>query len=164
MVRRVDGFAADRRIVALIYAYLVRFMAMALQTAEAGWRKSHPYGRPARSLGRTSFGVVRDVQVPIISGSLFTAALIVFVEAMKELPATLILRPFNYDTLAIVAHNLAADERLLQSAGPSLMIVIAGLLPLIIISLRIARSRAGSGREWRVHHRRPARSPDLLTP
>jgi iron(III) transport system permease protein len=71
------------------------------------------------------------------------AALIVFVEALKELPATLILRPFNFDTLAVRAYAYASDERLTQAAAPALLIVLAGLLPTLLLSSRIERARAG---------------------
>ena len=79
-----------------------------------------------------------------MSGGLLTAGLIVFVDVMKDLPATLIMRPFNFDTLAIQAYNLAKDERLTQAATPSLVIVAVGILPLIILSRKIMQSRAGS--------------------
>jgi iron(III) transport system permease protein len=132
-------------IAALVYAYLVRFMAVALQTVEAGLTKVTPSMDDAsRTLGRGPWRTARSVHVPILSTSLLTAGLIVFVDVMKELPATMILRPFDFNTLAITAYNLASDERLTQAAGPSLMIVLVGLLPIIILSRRIAGSRPGS--------------------
>jgi iron(III) transport system permease protein len=78
-------------------------------------------------------------------GSLLTAGLIVFVVVMRELPATLMMRPFNFDTLAVQAYNLAADERLAEAATPALVIVAVGLLPVLLLSYGIARSRAGHG-------------------
>lgn len=132
-------------IAALIYAYLVRFMAVALQTVEAGLTKVTPSMDDAsRTLGRGPMRTLRQVHAPILSTSLLTAGLIVFVDVMKELPATLILRPFDFNTLAITAYNLASDERLVQSAAPSLMIVLVGLLPIVLISRRIAGARPGS--------------------
>jgi iron(III) transport system permease protein len=71
--------------------------------------------------------------------SLVTAALLVFVDVMKELPATFVMRPFNFDTLAVQAYNLAADERLAEAATASLAIVLVGLVPLIVAARRIAR-------------------------
>ena len=76
-------------------------------------------------------------------GSLLSAGLLVFVEVMKELPATLDMRPFNFDTLAVQAYNLASDERLTEASTASLAIVLVGILPLITLSRAIARSRPG---------------------
>ena len=77
------------------------------------------------------------------SPSLAAAALILFVEILKELPATLILRPFNFDTLAVKAYSYASDERLLEAAAPALLIFLAGLAPIIILARNIERGRAG---------------------
>jgi len=138
------GLIFTGTIAALVYAYLVRFMAVALQTVEAGLAKVTPsMDDAARTLGRGPWNIIRSIHMPIISPSLLTAGLIVFVDVMKELPATMILRPFDHDTLAVRAYNLASDERLLQSGGPSLLIVLVGLLPIILISRRIAQSRPG---------------------
>lgn len=84
---------------------------------------------------------LRRVHVPILRGSLFTAALLVFVDVMKELPATLVMRPFNFDTLATQAYTLAADERLTEASTAALAIVAVGLLPLIALSRQISRAR-----------------------
>ncbi len=139
------GLIFTGSIIALVYAYLVRFMAVALNTVEAGLATVTPsLDDAARTLGRSSWRIVREVHVPIITGSLLTAGLIVFVDVLKELPATIILRPFDFDTLSIAAYNLAKDERLTQAAAPSLMIVLVGLVPLVILSRRIAASRPGS--------------------
>ena len=86
------------------------------------------------------------MHAPIIGGSLLTAALLVFVDVMKELPATLIMRPFNFNTLAVRSFELASDERLADSASAALAIVVAGLVPVILLSRVIARSRPGEGR------------------
>jgi len=137
-------------VAALVYAYLVRFMAVALQTVEAGLTKVTPSMDDAsRTLGRGPWRTARQVHAPILSTSLLTAGLIVFVDVMKELPATIILRPFDFNTLAITAYNLASDERLTQSAAPSLMIVLVGLLPIIILSRRIAQARPGAAAKRR---------------
>ena len=90
----------------------------------------------ARSLGASAGGTLARVHVPLLAGSLATAALLVFVDVLKELPATFALRPFNFDTLAIEAYNLAKDERLAEAAVPSLVIVAVGLLPLLYVSKR----------------------------
>jgi iron(III) transport system permease protein len=85
--------------------------------------------------------VLRRVHLPILRGSLFTAGLLVFVDVMKELPATLVMRPFNFDTLATQTYNLASDERLAEASSAALAIVVVGLLPLILLSRQIARGR-----------------------
>ena len=94
----------------------------------------------ARSLGEAAPGILRRVHLPMLRGSLLTAVLLVFVDVMKELPATLVLRPFGSDTLAVVAYNLARDERLGEAALPSLAIVAVGLLPVLLLS-RALRQR-----------------------
>ena len=97
----------------------------------------------ARSLGQTPTGTLQRVHLPILAPSLLTALLIVFVDVMKELPATLIMRPFNYDTLAVQAYRLASDERLEGAAVPSLVIVAIGLLPVVLICRQVGRQRRG---------------------
>ena len=98
----------------------------------------------ARSLGRKPLDILFNVHFPLMKGSVLTALLIVFVDVLKELPATLILRPFNFNTLAVRAFELASDERLADSSTAALMIVVVGLLPVILLSKSIASSRAGS--------------------
>ena len=98
----------------------------------------------ARTLGATAGGVLARVHVPLMRGSLFSALLLVFVEVLKELPATMMLRPFNFDTLAVEAFHLATTERLDAAAVPALVIVAAGLLPTLLLCRMIRRSRPGS--------------------
>jgi len=141
------GLLLSGTLVALVFAYLVRFLAVSFNTVEASLGNVTPnMDRAARSLGKTPFQTVVRVHVPIIWGSLLTAGLLVFVDVMKELPATLIMRPFNFNTLAVRAFELASDERLPESSGPALAIVAAGILPVILLSLAISRSRPGQGR------------------
>jgi iron(III) transport system permease protein len=122
---------------ALVYAYLVRMLAVALQTTNAGLAKITPaMDAAARSLGATALGALARVHAPLLAPSLATAALLVFVDVLKELPATFALRPFNFDTLAIEAFNLAKDERLAEAAIPALVIVAVGLLPVVYVSRR----------------------------
>jgi iron(III) transport system permease protein len=131
------GLVLTGTVLALVYAYLVRLLAVALQTTEAGLAKITPsMEHAARSLGSTAAGTLLRVHVPLLAGSLATAALLVFVDVLKELPATFALRPFNFDTLAIEAYNLAKDERLAEAAVPSLVIVAVGLLPVLYVSKR----------------------------
>lgn len=124
----------------LVFAYMIRFLAAAIGAYEGGQSAINPnLDAAARVLGQTSYGTLRRVHLPILTPSLLTALLIVFVDVMKELPATLILRPFNFDTLAVQAHRLAADERLEGAAVPSLVIVAVGLLPVILLCRRVGR-------------------------
>ncbi len=124
----------------LVAAYMVRFLAAALGAYEGGQAMVHAnMDAAARSLGHTPLGTLRRVHLPILTPSLMTALLIVFVDVMKELPATLIMRPFNYDTLAVQAYRLASDERLSGAAVPSLVIVAMGLLPVILICRQVGR-------------------------
>ncbi|MEL6584960.1 MAG: iron ABC transporter permease [Pseudomonadota bacterium] len=126
----------------LVIAYMGRFMAAALTTYDSGLETlPRSIDAAARTLGRGAWGVVARVQVPAVWGSALTALLIVFVDVMKELPATLILRPFNMDTLAVQAHRLAADERLEAAAVPSLVIVAFGLLPVILVCRSLGQER-----------------------
>ena len=122
-------------IAALVYAYLVRFLAVALQTVEAGLTRIRPSMEDAaRSLGLSPLETLWRVHAPILRGSLLTAGLMVFVDVMKELPATFAMRPFNFDTLAVQAYNMAKDERLAEAAAASLVIVASGLIPLLLLS------------------------------
>lgn len=127
----------------LIGAYMIRFLAAALGAYEGGIAVvSRNIDAASRMLGENSIGTVRRVHIPILTPSLLTAALIVFVDVMKELPATLIMRPFNYDTLAVQAFRLASDERLSGAAVPSLLIGAIGLLPVILLCRQVATRRA----------------------
>jgi len=138
------GLLLTGTIAALLYAYVVRFMSVALQTVEASLEKVTPsMDYASRALGRSAGGTLRAVHVPLIRGGLLTAGLIVFVDVMKELPATLIMRPFGFDTLAVQAYRLAEDERLLQASTPSLAIVFVGLVPVVLLTRQISRSRPG---------------------
>ncbi len=137
-----SGLLLTGGIAALVYAYLVRFFAVALQTVEAGLTRITPsMESAARSLGCSPGRVLTRVHVPLLTGSLLTAGLMVFVDVMKELPATFAMRPFNFDTLAVQAYNLAADERLAEAATASLAIVAVGLVPLVLLSRSIAKTR-----------------------
>ena len=130
--------------VGLMLAYLVRFSAVALQSVEAGYaRLPLAVDETARLLGGNGRRVFFELHLPLLKRSALAAALLVFVDVMKELPATLVLRPFGSDTLAVVAYNLARDERLAEAALPSLAIVAVGLLPVILLS-RALRAPASS--------------------
>ena len=127
------------------FAYVVRFLAVSLNTVEASLAKITPHmDDAARTLGLKPGQTLVRVHLPIMGGSLLTAALLVFVDVMKELPATLILRPFNFDTLAIRTYQLASDERLAEASSAALAIVLVGIIPVILLSVAIARSRPGT--------------------
>ncbi len=114
---------------AIIYAYAVRFFAIAQGATDAAMGRVSPsLPMAARSLGRTAGGALRDVYVPLIRGSVGTALLLVFVDCVKELPATLLLRPFNYNTLATRVYEKASLERIGEAAPPALLVVAVGLL------------------------------------
>lgn len=136
------GLLFSGTVAALLFAYLARFLAVALHTVEAGLGKIKPsMDDAARILGQRPLGVLRRVHLPVMRGTLLTALLLVFVDVLKELPATLVLRPFNFNTLAVRAFELASDEFLAQSSLAALAIVAVGILPVILLSLTIAKGR-----------------------
>ncbi len=136
------GLLLSGTVVALILAYTVRFLAVALQSVDAGLQKITPAMDEAAQLhGYSNLQTLRRVHIPLLKGSLLTAVLLVFVDVLKELPATLILRPFNFNTLAVRAFELASDERLADSATAALTIVLAGIVPVILLSRSITLSR-----------------------
>ena len=126
----------------LVWAYLVRFVSVALQSMQSGYaRVPRSLDESARMLGAGGVELAARVHWPLLRRASFAAALLVFVDVMKELPATIVLRPFNTDTLAVVANQLARDERLGEAALPSLALVLVGLVPVILLSrtLRVDR-------------------------
>jgi len=138
-----SGLLLSGTLFALLFALSVRFLAVALQAVESGLATIRPgMDDSARSLGYRPFEVLRKIHIPILRTSLLTAGLLVFVDVLKELPATLVLRPFNFNTLAVRAYEMASDERLPDAALPALAIMLAGLLPVILLSRSIAGSRS----------------------
>ncbi|WP_133011195.1 ABC transporter permease [Marinomonas flavescens] len=134
------GLLFSGTIVALLFAYAVRFMAVSLGAVQSGLGKIKPsMDMAARSLGLTPLQVLKRVHFPLLKGSVLTALLIVFVDVLKELPATLILRPFNFNTLAVRAFELASDERLVDAAPASIMIVLVGLIPVVLLNRSISK-------------------------
>lgn len=139
------GLILTGGIAALIYAYLVRFFAVSLQTVEAGLTKITPsMDSAARSLGLGPAATLARVHAPLLWRSALIAGLLVFVDVMKELPATFVMRPFNFDTLAVQAFNLASDERLTEASTAALTIVAVGLLPITVLSRMMLRTRNGA--------------------
>ena len=130
----------------LVGAYMVRFLAAAIGAYESGLATmTANVDAASRVLGAGAWGTVRHVHLPVLRPAVATAALIVFVDVAKELPATLILRPFNVDTLAVQAHRLASDERLSGAAVPSLMLAALGLIPVLLLMRRMRRAGVGGG-------------------
>lgn len=135
------GLLLTGSVFALLYGYLVRYFAVAYQSVEAGLARITPaMDVSARILGSPPLDTFMRVHLPILAPSVLAAALLVFVDAMKELPATLVLRPFNFDTLAVAAYQMASDERLADAALPALTIVAAGVIPVALLSRAIARA------------------------
>ncbi len=136
------GLLLSGTIASLIFAYLVRFLAVAFGSVESSLNKITPnLDDAARSLGSGVTSTLAKVHAPLMSGGLLTAAMLVFVDVMKELPATLVIRPFNFDTLAIRVYQYASDERLIEASAPALAIVLVGIIPVIILTWRITHVR-----------------------
>ena len=141
-----SGLIFSGTLIAVMFAYVVRFLAISLQTVESGLEKIKPsMDDAARSLGCRHHETLFKIHVPLLKSSMLTALMIVFVDVMKELPATLILRPFDFNTLAVRAFELASDERLADSSTAALTIVVVGLLPVIYLSKTISHSRLDQG-------------------
>lgn len=135
------GLLLSGTIVALVFAYLVRFLAVAFGSVETSLSRVRPsLDEASRSLGQGPTQTLVKIHGPLMWPGILTSMLLVFVDVMKELPATLVIRPFNFDTLAVRAHQLAADERLAEAGAPALAIVVVGILPVMILSRQIGRS------------------------
>ena len=127
----------------LLYAYVCRFLTVAYQSVDSGFAGiSHDIDAAARTLSTTTSEMIRKIHFPLLRPSIFAACLLVFVDVMRELPATLILRPFNFDTLATQVYRLASDERLAEASGAALLIVILGVLPVVLLQ----RTKPAEGR------------------
>lgn len=140
------GLLLTGTLTALVLAFAIRFLAVSLGAVEAGMERVSPnLDAAARTLGATPLATMIRVHLPLLLPALGSAGLLVFVDAMKELPAALIMRPFNFETLAIHVYSLASLE-LFESAGAgSLMIVLVGLLPVLALHQAIAAGRSGQG-------------------
>ena len=139
------GLLLTGTIIGLLFAYIVRFLAVALAPVEAAFERITPrMDDAARVLGARKSRVFTAIHAPLLRSGILVGALIVFVDVMKELPATLILRPFNFETLATQAFRVASDERLAEAATPSLVIVAVGLLPVYLLSRQIRRLGRGN--------------------
>jgi len=129
------GLLLSGTLVALLFAYTVRFLSVSLQTVNAGLAQIRPsMDESAQILGYRPPQVLRKVHLPLLKTSIFTAIILVGVDVLKELPATLVLRPFDFNTLAVRAYEMAGDERLADAGPPALMMVLVGLIPVILLS------------------------------
>ncbi|MBM3525164.1 MAG: iron ABC transporter permease, partial [Alphaproteobacteria bacterium] len=137
-----SGLLLSGSAAALLFAYLVRFLSVAVSAIDSGLGRITPsMDDAARTLGAAPSRVLARVHAPLMRGSVLTAITLVFVDVLKELPATLLVRPFNFDTLAVRVYSLASDERLAQAATSALAIVLVGLVPVAILTAMIRRSR-----------------------
>ncbi len=140
------GLLFSGTIFALVFAYVARFLAVGFGAIESSLGQVRPtMDMAARSLGAGPARTLWRIHMPLVRGSLLAGATIVFVDTMKELPATLILRPFNFDTLATHVYQFASDELLEQSALSALTIVAAGIVPVVLLSRAMNRPRRGGG-------------------
>ncbi|MCH2037193.1 MAG: hypothetical protein MK137_01190, partial [Rickettsiales bacterium] len=143
----------------LIFAYSMRFLTLGLGNVQTAIQSITPtMDHVSLSLGKSEFTTFMKIHIPILKPALFTAFLFVFVDVIKELPATLILRPFNFDTLAIKTYELASDERYISSAMPALMLVIAGMIPIIFLNRYIMKDASDSYDTTMIHNNQKAAS------
>jgi len=136
------SFFLSGTLAALFFAYITRFLTLSIGTMESGLTRISPsLDQAGRTLGSGPLSILRRIHFPMLRASTLAALLLVFVEVLKELPATLIIRPFNFDTLAVHIYQQASDERFAESAAPALMIILVGLAPVLILSRMMASSR-----------------------
>lgn len=133
--RQGPGLLLTGTITAIVFGYLVRFVAIAIGSVESSMGKISPsLDMAARSLGQGDGAMLRRIHLPLVRRGLFAGAMLVFIESMKELPAALLLRPFNFDTLATHVYQFVSDEMLERGALGAIVIVLVGLLPLIWVN------------------------------
>jgi iron(III) transport system permease protein len=138
------GLLLSGSLFVIVLAYAIRFLAVSIGALEAGFERLSPnLDAAARTLGETTLSALWRVHMPLLLPALGAAALLVFVDAMKELPATLLLRPFNFETLATHVYSYAALEQFEQAALGALTIVLIGLLPVLLLHEAVAGGRAG---------------------
>ena len=136
------GLLLSGSLAGLLFAYLIRFLTLSLQTVDSGLERiKHSMEEAAKTMGYGHREILTKIHLPILRGSLLTAILMVFVDVLKELPATLVLRPFDFNTLAVKAFELASDERLMETAPYALTIVAVGIVPVIFLSRSITKTR-----------------------
>jgi len=142
------GLLLSGTLFALLFAYAVRFLSVALQTVQAGLAEIRPsMDEAARIHGYKPMQVLRLIHLPLLRPSVLTAIILVGVDVLKELPATLVLRPFDFNTLAVRAYEMAGDERLADAGPPALMMVLVGLVPVILLSRAMLKSQQNALKE-----------------
>jgi iron(III) transport system permease protein len=138
------NFILTGSIYGLILAFIIKSFALANSTIESGFlRINHRIDDVARSLNTPGWKLLFRIHLPLLTTSFLTSMILVVSEVIKELPASLILRPFNFDTLAVSTYIYAAEERMFDAAAPSIAIVAVGLLPIFVLSRLIVKSRPG---------------------
>jgi iron(III) transport system permease protein len=138
------NFILTGSLIGLIIAYIIKSYALSNSTIEASFQRvSSSLDDVSKTLNISGFKLMYKIHFPLVKTGLLTSILLVGSEVIKELPATLILRPFNFETLAVSAYNYASEERMYEAAAPSIAIVIIGLIPIIILSRMIKSSRPG---------------------
>ena len=129
------GLLLTGTVAIVVYAYVVRFLTVAFNSTNSGMEAIPPiYDQAARSLGATPWRVLKSIHLPLMSRSILAAGILVFVDSMRELPATLLLRPFDFETLATRVYKLASDERIAEASTASLLIVVIGLVPVLLLN------------------------------
>ena len=136
------GLLLTGTLFSLLFAYTVRFLSVSLQTIQAGLSEIRPsMDEAAQIQGYRPLQILRRIHIPLLRPSVFTALILVGVDVLKELPATLVLRPFDFNTLAVRAYEMAGDERLADAGPPALMMVLVGLIPVILLSRAMVKSQ-----------------------
>ena len=142
ILNSLEGYFLTGSLFGLIFAYIIKSYALANSTYEAGYQKiSQTIDDSARVLKSTGLNLLFRIHFPILKASFFTSILLVTSEVVKELPATLILRPFNFETLAVSTYIYASEERMVEAAAPATAIILIGLIPIFFISQMIRASR-----------------------
>ena len=140
------GLIFSGTVIALLFAYSVRFLSVSLQTVSSGLEQITPQmDDSARTLGASGRRILWKVHLPLLKSPLLAALILVLVDVMKELPATLVLRPFDFNTLAVRAFEMASDERLADAGPPALMIVAVGLIPVMMLSRALRNKSIKTG-------------------
>lgn len=136
------GFILNGTIVALVYAYIVRYMAVAYNPIEASSLKfGESLPEASKLLGKGNFFTFKKIEFPLLKPAIFSAFILVFVDVMKELPLTLILKPYNINTLAVKAYEYASDEMIAEASLPSLFIIVTGIIPILFLNRLIAKEK-----------------------
>jgi iron(III) transport system permease protein len=143
-----SGLLLSGSLFVIVLAYAIRFLTVALSALEAGFERLSPnLDAAARALGETALSALWRVHIPLLGPALGAAALLVFVDGMKELPATLLMRPFNFETLATYVYSYAGLEQFENATPGALAIVLVGLVPVLLLHQAVAGGRAGSGHQ-----------------